>query len=107
MPTIGNMPYLQLINQLERMHYELENQEPCLKVNSNIDTFWYMQKITELKELRSRFEEAMDRVVEVRKMMDAQYFSTRSRYKAEQRWFKRKRKCSPRVKKTKAIISVL
>ena len=90
MPAIGDMPYLQLIRQLEVMQKELCNNPDPANRQAVHDQFWYRQKITELKTLREQFEQATHRVIELRNLMDTHYHATRKCYKHDLRWLKQK-----------------
>ena len=92
MPAIGDMPYLQLIRQLEAMQKELCNNPDPASMQAVHDKFWYAQKIGELKTLREHFEQATHRVIELRNLMDGHYHATRKCYKHDLRVINRQRK---------------
>ena len=107
MPAIGDMPYLQLIRQLKEMRERLNTLPHNFDPEHTRDEFWYDQKISELKTLREQFEQASQRVIELRKLMDEHYLKTRKQYKYDLRWLDQRRKLSahslpvlPRVKQS-------
>jgi hypothetical protein len=73
------------LKHLDRLVSDLISHHD-LPVHSSIDQFYYMQKIEELKLLKSRLDEEIKRMTLIREALGSAYEETFNRWRKDARW---------------------
>lgn len=81
-----------ILTRMEHMLVQLKVNEHNIAVCSQVDTFWYLQKIEELRFMQIQVEEALTRYKELRLKLHTESHKAYHRMKADNRLLRKLKK---------------